>query len=81
MADKVQRCKRGDKGRWTLIGEWVNGMESVTGDKREKTEKLCVVHRNDFAYAQLANNQFLCMLSQRVTNFHACSANEYHQIF
>jgi hypothetical protein len=50
------------------------GREKGTEEERKNSENAC--GDTIFSYAQLASNQFLSMLSQGVTNFRACSANE-----
>jgi hypothetical protein len=44
--------------------------------RRGKTQKMQVRVKMSFSFAKLANKQFSRMLSQRIIDFGACSANE-----
>jgi hypothetical protein len=58
------------QGREKGTEEWVKWR------REEKLWKCTWCVEMIFSYAQLVSNQFSRMLSQRVTNFHACSAHE-----
>jgi hypothetical protein len=53
------------------MGEGDRGMGDM--GRRGKTQKMQVRVKMSFSFAKLANKEFSRMLSQRITNFRACS--------